>query len=87
MLSADYKLTPVPSANYIEKNEPERYVKDIPVYAVNTYNSGGREGKNNYSRVYDKIRYLYNTIVDQRAQNNKRSRQKRDRKNMTIRGK
>ena len=87
MLSADYKLTPVPSADYIEKNKPENSIKGILVYAVNTHKSIGKDGIANYDRTYTQIKQLFGHIVNQRALQNERSRQFRNRRWLTMRKK
>ena len=66
MLSADFKLVPVPSADYIAKNKPQRYITGVPIYAVGT-NTNGKTERTRYNRAYEQVVKLKEDVVNIRA--------------------
>ena len=87
MLSADYKLIPVPTSDYIEKNEPQSYMKGAPIYAVGTYQHKGKEERKNYSRAYEQVTKLFDVFVKRRAQQTVVTRQCRENRCSNVREK
>ena len=68
MLNADYKLVPVPAADYIAKHAPKRYIRDVPNYAVFVA-PVGQTNCPAYQRAYAQVVKLYDLVVKWKAAN------------------
>ena len=84
MLTADYKLIPVRSAEYIAKNKPERYMKGVPIYVVGT---NQKKEKVNYDRAYTQVMKLFDAIVKSRAKRKTAKQPWRQNKFLNVREK
>ena len=84
MLSADTKLVPVPTADYIAKNAPERYIKDVPIYVVGIKKAVADDVVQ-YNRAYKQVSFLYDNIVKKREATMARVHRHRENKVATLR--
>ena len=84
MLNADYKLVPVASADYIEQNKPELYIKGIPCYAIGVTRNVKAHSPA-YQRAYFQTVKLFDLVVKRKASSVVSTQRWRDNRPVNVR--